>query len=113
MYVSSTAPGPVWLTHLPSDPLIQNGGIVQNPARDRRMINREPTFRHHFLQIAIAKRVSQIPAHAKYNDVLSEMTATEQHRSALAHPLHPIKAATGRFATLPAHSARLYPFSEG
>jgi len=84
----------------------QNGGIVQNPARDRRMINRQPAFRHHLLEIAIAERVPEIPAHAQYDDVFSKMTATEQHRSALAHPLHPIKAATGRFATLPNNDCR-------
>ena len=95
------APGPVGLTHLPSDPLLQNGGIVQNPARDCRMINRQPAFRHHLLEIAIAKWVPEIPAHAQYDYFFSKMTASKQRRSALAHPLHPIKAATGRFATLP------------
>ena len=65
------------------------------------MVNREPTFRHHLFEITIAQRISQVPPHAQNDDVLSEMTASEQRRSALAHSLHPNKAASDRLSTLP------------
>ena len=40
---------------------------------------------HHFFQIAIAERVTEIPAHTKNNDVVPEMPPSEQLRSTLTH----------------------------
>ena len=65
------------------------------------MVNREPTFRHHLFEVSIAKRISQVPAHAQNYDFLLEVAATEHRRSALAHLFHPIRTASNRFATLP------------
>ena len=48
---------------------LQFGGIVLHPARDRGVVNPQPAFEHHFLQISVTERVLQVPAHAQQNDL--------------------------------------------
>src|SRR5260370_1302758 len=60
--------------------LFQLWGILLNPAEDRGMVNVQPPFQHEFLEIAIAERIPQIPAHAQQNDLGLEMTPFEQLR---------------------------------
>ena len=60
---------------------------MQNPAGNGGVIHCHPSFSHHLLQIAIAERVAEIPAHTENDDLVTEMASSEQRRSALAHPL--------------------------
>lgn len=48
--------------------------------------DRESALRHHFLQIAVAERITAIPPGAKNNDVV-EMSSPEQHWQGLDHGL--------------------------
>jgi hypothetical protein len=36
-------------------------GIALNPPVDRGMIDRKPTFSHHFFEVTIAERIAEIP----------------------------------------------------
>jgi hypothetical protein len=65
------------MPHLGPDPLVQDGSVSEHPPSDGRMIDRQPTLPHHFFQIAVAERITQVPADAQYYDVVPEMTSTE------------------------------------
>jgi ATP-dependent DNA ligase len=56
-----------------------------DPTPDGDVIHRKTTLRHHFLQVAVAERVPQIPSHAQNNDHVLEVPPSEQRRSLLAH----------------------------
>ena len=49
----------------PIEPIRQQGRKVDDPAMDRRMIDADAAFGHHFLQVAQAQAIAQIPAHAQ------------------------------------------------
>ena len=49
------------------------------------MIQLQSALRHHLLKIAIAERITQIPPHAQPDDLVAEMSATKQRRSAHPH----------------------------
>ncbi len=49
--------------------LLQFGGRALDPAVDRRVVNPQPAFPHHFFQVAVAQRIPQVPAHAQHNDL--------------------------------------------
>ena len=63
------------------------------------LIDREATLGHHFLEMAITPRSPQAPPDTHDDDLIREMTPSEQRRSALAHPLHPNREVSSRFAT--------------
>ena len=46
--------GSVGVAHFPPDTVIQNRPVMQNPSRDRGVIDGQPSFGHHLLGIAIA-----------------------------------------------------------
>lgn len=52
---------------------------LPNPAIDTRVIDWHATLCHHFFQVPIAERVSQIPADAGYDDVLFKSVALVDH----------------------------------
>jgi len=52
----------------PAKSLIQDGCITLDPAPNGNVVDRESAFRHHFLQIAVAERITQITPDAKDND---------------------------------------------
>jgi hypothetical protein len=87
MYVSPTAMNGSD-PHFGPNPLVQHRSVPEHPPRDGRVINHDAAFGHQFLQVPIAQRVSQLPSHTQDDDLVSEMTSTEQFRSALAHSLH-------------------------
>jgi hypothetical protein len=39
--------------------LLQFGGILLDPAKDRRMIDTEPALSHHLFEVTIAQRIPQ------------------------------------------------------
>jgi hypothetical protein len=49
----------------PIEKLDQQRSKVHDPAVDRRMIDADAAFGHHFLQIAQAQAIAQIPSHAQ------------------------------------------------
>ncbi|MGF6970666.1 hypothetical protein OKW43_007761 [Paraburkholderia sp. WC7.3g] len=57
--------------------------IAPHPAQDRRVRQRETSFRHHFDQIAQAKLVAQIPANTQNDHFTVKVTACEQFVQAL------------------------------
>jgi hypothetical protein len=54
------------------------------------VIDCEASFHHHFLEIAIAQSVPQIPAHAQQNDVRLEMTPLEETLTLVTHEKKPL-----------------------
>jgi hypothetical protein len=59
---------------------LQFWSVVLNPAVDGGMVHRESPFPHHFLEIAVAQRVAQVPPHAEQNDLSFVMTPFERVR---------------------------------
>lgn len=51
--------------------------IVLDPAVNRRMIDMQPAFPHHFFQITLAQRIAEVPTHAQENGVSLKMTPFE------------------------------------
>src|SRR5260370_42630445 len=95
--------------------LFQLWGILLNPAEDRGMVNVQPPFQHEFLEIAIAERIPQIPAHAQQNDLGLEMTPFEQlrmvHKKASLLKINPSLPYRRRFCnTALNHSSSLISF---
>jgi len=66
-------------------PLIQNGCITLYPAPDRDVVYRKTALCHHFLQVTVAERVTQIPPYAQNDDHVLEVSSAEQRWSLLAH----------------------------
>jgi hypothetical protein len=63
--------------------LFQFRGIVLRPAKDGGMIDVQPPFPHHFLQVAIAQGIPKIPTGTEQDDLSFEMTPFEQTRIVL------------------------------
>ena len=99
--MSHPAPRAVRISHLGSNPLVQHRSVPEHPAGNGRVIDCQTTLGHHFLQISIAERIPQVPAHAQDDNFVPEMTSTEQRRSAITHPLHPTRRISPPLATLP------------
>src|SRR5262245_44099355 len=78
-------PGSIRMSSLQSQSWIQNRRIPLYPAPDGNVIDRQTALRHHLLQVAVAKRVPQIPSHAQYNDLVLEVSPTEQLWSLSTH----------------------------
>jgi hypothetical protein len=53
------------------------GGIRLNPPVNGRVIEREATLPHHFLQVTIAESITQIPTNAEKDDFALVMTPFE------------------------------------
>src|SRR5581483_6249141 len=94
-------PAAVGPAHLPTDPPVQNRRIKQNPAGNGRMVNGQSTLGHHLLQIPVAQRIPQIPAHAQNDHFAPKVSSSKQCRLALAHSLHPTRGRSISFATPP------------
>ena len=86
------------MAEFPAKPAIQKGCIMLDPAPDRDVIHGQATFRHDFFQIPIAQRISQVPAYAKHDDDIGEVSPTECRWSRSAHRItltkHPEPFAT-------------------
>jgi len=78
-------PGSVWMPHLTTKPLIQNGRIVLDPAPYGDVVHQQAAFHHHLFQVAVAERVAQIPPNAQDDDHVLEVPPSEQRRAVLAH----------------------------
>src|SRR2546421_13105096 len=62
---------------------VQFRSIALNPAIDRRVVNVQPAFEHHFLEIAVAEQIPKVPTHAEHNDLGFEMAPFERGGSVL------------------------------
>lgn len=78
-------PRPVGQSPFPAEPLTQNRRIALHPAPNGDVIHRQTAFRRHLLQIAIAKRIPQIPPNAENNYDVLEVSSPEQRWSMLGH----------------------------
>ena len=76
----------VRLVHPPAAPhrvfaamegLFKPWGILQDPAVDRRMVDRYSALLPQFFQLAIAQGIGQVPPHAGQDDVLHDMSSLE------------------------------------
>ncbi|OYR08391.1 hypothetical protein CEV33_3282 [Brucella grignonensis] len=95
-------PFPRDLALSPIEALKQLGAEMQNPAVHRRMVHRDTAFRHHLLQIAQTKIVSQIPSNTQEDDGLIEMAAFEHRTTQLYEGQKPISGSIDEtFATDP------------
>jgi hypothetical protein len=63
-----------------SDPLLDLWSIALNPTEDGRWGNGDPTFLHHFGEIAIADPILAVPAHAEKDDLDRKAAALEQRQ---------------------------------
>ena len=57
--------------------------------------------RRHIGKITVAQRVLQIPSHAQQDDLVFEVSPTEQSRPILSHSSHPIRTASRRLQQIP------------
>ncbi len=80
MYVSSTLQESLQAAEMRPTAFVQFGSKVLNPAVDRGMVHVQPSFPHHFLQVAIAERVPHVPAHAQQDDLGFKMAPFERGR---------------------------------
>ena len=71
------APRAVWIPHFGPDPLVQDRSIPEHLTGDGRMIDRHPTLGHHFLEVAVAKRVPEVPPYAQDNDLVLKVPSPE------------------------------------
>src|ERR1035438_163336 len=71
-----------------------------DPAPDGDVVNGEPTFRHHLLQIAICERVSKVPANAQEDDHVFKMSSAEECWPFSGHDT-PYQITSTAFATEP------------
>jgi hypothetical protein len=55
------------------------------------MIQSQSTLGHHLFQIAIAERITQVPAQIENDDFVPKMSTAEYHRSFFVHASHPNK----------------------
>jgi len=89
------------VAQLSTEPSIQHRRIVLNPAPYRRVVHGQAALGHHFFKITVAQRVSQIPSHAQQDDLVFEVSPTEQSRPILSHSSHPIRTASRRLQQIP------------
>src|SRR5207244_561918 len=71
------APGVIGGFEVRPASFLQFGGIALDPAIDRRVIDVQTPFPHHFLEISVTKRVPQIPANAQEKNLGLKMTPFE------------------------------------
>jgi Holliday junction resolvase len=71
-----------------------------DPAPDGDVVNGEPTFRHHLLQIAVCERVSKVPPNAQEDDHVFKMSSAEECWPFSGHDT-PYQITATAFATEP------------
>src|SRR3546814_8294664 len=80
----------------PAQPLLHLRGVALDPEIDRRMVDRNAAFRQHLLKLAIADRITTIPAHRPQDHITLQMAPLEiRHRS--VRPIHATHAQASRF----------------
>ena len=80
------APGVIGGFEVRPAALLQFGGRALHPAVDRRVIDLQFTFPHHFLQITVAERVAQVPPDTQENDLGFERNAPRRQWYIWADP---------------------------
>ncbi len=63
------APGVIGGFEVRSTSFLQFGSVALHPAVDRCVMDLQSAFPHHFLQIAVAERVAQVPPDTQENDL--------------------------------------------
>jgi hypothetical protein len=66
-------------------PLLQEGGIMLDPAPDGDVIHGQAALRHDLFQVAVAQRIPQIPPDAKHDNNVSKVSPPERRWSSSAH----------------------------
>jgi hypothetical protein len=61
------------------------GPVSLTPTPDRRVVNGQAAFGHHFLDVTEAERKAQVPTNASRDDFWPKMTSTEDGRAAWFH----------------------------
>ncbi len=64
--------------HMRSASFVQFRGIALDPAIDGGMIHLQSPFQHHFLEVAIAERIAQVPTDTQENDLGFKVTPFER-----------------------------------
>src|SRR5207249_5800305 len=78
-------PGPIGMPDLPANPLVQFWSIPQHPAADGGMINAQPPLGHQLFEVPQREAISQVPPDTKNDQVVLEMTPSEQGRPNVPH----------------------------
>jgi hypothetical protein len=89
-----------WDTEFATQPLIQEGRVMLDPAPDGDVVHCKSTLRHHFFQIAVAQRIPQVPPHAENDDDILKVSPSERRWSSPAHGIT-LPEAQEPFATIP------------
>jgi len=76
-----TVRAPHLFAHTPT----QNRRLMQNPFAHYEVIDAQPSFGHHLLEISVTQRIPEIPAHAKNDRLAREVSRSEQCRLGVAH----------------------------
>src|SRR5215472_1011849 len=77
-------------------PLIQQRPIMLDPPPDGNVIYRQTVLRHDLFQIAVTKRIPQVPTHAEHDNDIGKVSPAERrwsgsaHRITLPRPLEPV-----------------------
>jgi hypothetical protein len=75
------------MAEFPSKPLIQKGGVMLDPPPDRDVIHGQASLRHDLFPIPIAQLISQVPADAKHDDDIGQVSPTECRWLGSAHAI--------------------------
>ena len=67
-------------------PPVEFGSVALHPAPNRRVIDAQASFCHEFFQITIAERETEIPADAKGDHLIREVSSPKEPRPILLHP---------------------------
>jgi len=60
--------------------LLQEWGLLEDPAIERRVVDLHTALFHHFLKLAVADRIRHLPADTPQDDVPLKMAALELDR---------------------------------
>src|SRR4051794_15592895 len=82
------------------DALVQERPVVENPASNGRVMDRDTALPHHLLRIAVAERIPEVPTPTEDDHPVPEMTSVEQRQSVLRRLPHPYQTTVTWFATL-------------
>src|SRR5258708_38625452 len=72
------APGVIRGLKVGSTALLQLGSVALHPPIDGGVVHRKSSFCHHLLQVPVAERIAEVPAHTEQNNLCLKMTPFER-----------------------------------